>query len=222
MTNGLVQFIRMDRSTRQIRVKVAFFWYHVTTVIYPSAWSIQRLACQKPTCGFHCDKGIGCFTYNTTLNQQFVFKIHCWDAYDSDDTEYFTLHLDYNRAPTFTNLPSKFPSYAQLVCYAVLYIYCPFVRVIWRHITVTQGQQLFYYIEKQNKNSFLNSAEKNNWSTPPSFHLQSNYIHNRCFCSQKKRKSDSDQSLWLPKDPNKILLDVQKAKYLISRLWISD
>ena len=88
------------------------FIFYIST-----AWSIVRKECPEPTCGFHCDKGIGCFTYNTTLNQQFVFTVHCWDAYDSDVTDDYILHLDYNRAPRFTNLPSRFSAESIMLIY---------------------------------------------------------------------------------------------------------
>ena len=83
---------------------------------FSPAWSIHRHACTEPTCGFHCDKGIGCFTYNTTLNQEFRLTVTCWDAYDTDVTAEIVIHLDYNKAPRFNNLPSKQP----IILYAIV------------------------------------------------------------------------------------------------------
>ena len=88
-------------------VCVFFFFFFFLVVVFSPAWSIHRLACQEPECGFHCKKNIGCFTYNTTDFKEFKITIFCYDAYDSDVTDIFTLKLDYNRAPAFTNLPSE-------------------------------------------------------------------------------------------------------------------
>ena len=70
------------------------------------AFWIHRLPCQDPECGFHCAKHRGCFTHN--LTQEYVLNVTCYDAYDSWVTDFFTVTIDYNRAPHFLNLPRKF------------------------------------------------------------------------------------------------------------------
>ena len=95
--------------------------------------------------------------------------------------------------------------------------------------------------QQQPKIVFAICRKIEHWSTLTSFHLQLNCIH---ISFSKKRtlnaagslqmykmtvwslqlactSSQSDQSLWLPKDPNKILV-VRKGKCLISLHFITD
>ena len=104
-------------------------------------------------------------------------------------------------------------------------------RWIYRHVTLTQGQQMFYYTEKKcnlqnnwtlissqtislslfsfSQTVFLNAAGLQKMNKMTMWSLQLAYA-----------SSQSDQSLWLPKDPNQILF-ARKAKSLISLRWMS-
>lgn len=70
--------------------------------LFYTAWSIYRLACQRPGCEDDCPKNIGCFTHDTTTNNRFDIDIQCWDAYGSTVSSTFTMNLQDNTPPSFT------------------------------------------------------------------------------------------------------------------------
>ena len=82
----------------------------IIILIFKTAWSIYRIGCLDLGCEFDCAKNRGCFTYGTTENHEFVFTVNCRDAYGSDVTSTFTLHLEDNQPPYFT-ADSKNPVY---------------------------------------------------------------------------------------------------------------
>ena len=100
-----------------------------------------------------------------------------------------------------------------------------------KQIKKTNNQNKNKTTTKTKIHDFLQSAEKLNtdqhfWSMIAVFVLktagsQKMYKMTAWNLQLACASSQSDQSLWLPKDPNKIVL-VRKAKSLISLRWITD
>ncbi|KAL4229798.1 hypothetical protein ACF0H5_010189 [Mactra antiquata] len=78
------------------------YLYHNGSHQYDS-YSICKHSCSDPGCGFICTAN-GCMNYD--LDNQFIITINCADAYGSSVTESFTLNIQENQPPVWTNVPT--------------------------------------------------------------------------------------------------------------------